>query len=602
MSLDKGISDATDAHRYSMREILGVCKQRIRVISKGMDAFLIFLGECAKSSSRVGLVALFSMLSIYLLVGSFFTVFGPLFLKNLINLVFRGRISDAYWMAVVYGSVMILSGVANAAAVVESSKISRAVGCAATKRVTSHILRRQKDMSQWKNDAEVIRMMGDGLGAIRSVVTSLATIIVPTLGRMIILIGLLIIVHDEFALLFLGFIGLMYTSAWGLIGRRSSSRLRVARRSELGMSTTIDELVRNSQLFKVNNSKGFIQNEIDAQYKNVDRAWNAYWRDVFWFRSSASLIFGISLSGLLAVVIHKIELSKLSIGELVVVNLYAMQVILPLGRLGAAFRGLTAPIDAISLLVRFLHEPVEEDIGTIRLQSQVPHAIEFRNVTLHDEKGRTILDDISFKIGENEKVLITGVTGAGKSTILKLILRLVEPSSGEIYVGGYNIKDVTLESLRNSISYVEQGRRYSSLSSKVLSYLGTAELSSPDFYRISPNGSNALGDGKLSVNNATKIDLLSGGEEQRVAVIRALRRRSGILLADEPTGSQDAASAEATMRAILASDEPRTTLVVSHTLPYVAAADHVMLVKDGQLIDKGTGKEILYRWKEVWSH
>jgi subfamily B ATP-binding cassette protein MsbA len=226
-------------------------------------------------------------------------------------------------------------------------------------------------------------------------------------------------------------------------------------------------------------------------------------------------------------------------------------------------------------------------------------SIEFLNVSFEYEPHQTVLSTICLAIRPGERVAIVGATGAGKSTLVSLIPRLYDPSSGAVCIDGEDIRNYSVQSLREHISLVLQdsllfsgtirenisfGRR-GATEQEIVAAAATANAS--EFIQRLPDGYDTL--------VAERGSSLSGGEKQRIAIARAVLRDAPILILDEPTSSLDAASERLVINALERAAEGRTTLIIAHRLTTVRLTDRVVVLERGHVVEEGNRQELLAR-------
>jgi ATP-binding cassette, subfamily B, bacterial MsbA len=225
--------------------------------------------------------------------------------------------------------------------------------------------------------------------------------------------------------------------------------------------------------------------------------------------------------------------------------------------------------------------------------------LSFQGVSFAYDGGKRALDGFSLEVPAGKTVALVGESGAGKSTVFNLLLRLYEPQAGDIKIDGQSIAAVTLASLKDSIALVSQEAYLfnETIAANIAmggrgaddaAIIAAAEAAAADvFIRRLPNGYNTLvGDG----GNA-----LSGGERQRIAIARAFLKNAPILLLDEATSALDAESEAAIQSALARLMKGRTTLVIAHRLSTVRAADLIVAVDRGRVIETGTHDALLAR-------
>jgi len=225
--------------------------------------------------------------------------------------------------------------------------------------------------------------------------------------------------------------------------------------------------------------------------------------------------------------------------------------------------------------------------------------IEFRDITFGYEPEQVVLSHFDLVIEPGEKVAIMGHTGAGKTTLISLIPRFYDPPSGCVLIDGHNIREFTIESLREQISMVLQDSllfngtirdniafgRPDATDKEILGAAIAANVD--DFVRELPGG--------YASRVSERGNTLSGGQKQRIAIARAILRNAPILILDEPTGSLDVFSEKAVMEAIQRVTAGRTTLIIAHRLATVRFADRIIVLDRGRAVEDGTHADLLLK-------
>ncbi len=225
--------------------------------------------------------------------------------------------------------------------------------------------------------------------------------------------------------------------------------------------------------------------------------------------------------------------------------------------------------------------------------------IEFRDVSFEYEPGRAVLSHINLAIAPGEKVAIVGATGAGKSTLVSLIPRFYDPGRGEVRIDGEDIRNYSLQSLREQISLVLQDSllfsgtireniafgRPDANDEEILAAAVTANAH--EFIQRLPEGYESL--------VAERGTTLSGGQKQRIAIARAILRDAPILILDEPTSGLDFAAEQAVIDALERATRGRTTLIIAHRLTTVRLAGRIIVLEQGRTVEEGTHLELLAR-------
>jgi ATP-binding cassette subfamily B protein len=225
--------------------------------------------------------------------------------------------------------------------------------------------------------------------------------------------------------------------------------------------------------------------------------------------------------------------------------------------------------------------------------------IEFRDVSFEYQPGVPVLSHINLSVGPGEKLAIVGATGAGKSTLISLVLRFYDPIAGVVLIDGEDIRNFYLQSVREQISLVLQDSllfrgtireniafgRTSASDEEVVAAAVTANAD--EFIRRLPDGyESAVGE---------RGTTLSGGQKQRIAIARAVLRDAPILILDEPTSGLDAVAERTVVDALERAAARRTTLIIAHRLSTVRLADRIAVLDREQIVEIGTHEELLTR-------
>ncbi len=223
--------------------------------------------------------------------------------------------------------------------------------------------------------------------------------------------------------------------------------------------------------------------------------------------------------------------------------------------------------------------------------------VEFKNVDFSYTKNRKIIDNVSFDVNAGKTLGIVGKTGAGKSTIVNLIMRLYDPDEGEILVDGINVKDLSFKALYENVAIVSQETyffigtileniRYAAPDATYEDVIRAAKLAGAhDFIMKMPDAYNTMiGFGYKG---------LSGGEKQRLSIARAILRDPKILILDEATAAMDTETEKLIQNAITTLTKDKTTIMIAHRLSTLRDADELIVIENGKVAERGTHKELL---------
>jgi subfamily B ATP-binding cassette protein MsbA len=311
---------------------------------------------------------------------------------------------------------------------------------------------------------------------------------------------------------------------------------------------------------------------------------------------------GLAVVGLIWYGSQQIGTGRLTQGQFLSFVVAAFLMYGPIKKLSRVNTNLQQAIAASERIFEILdtHSEVTERPDAGRL-GPVRHSIEFRHVSFEYDDGsaRYVLRDVSFAVGAGEMVAIVGLSGAGKTTLVNLVPRFYDPSSGEILIDGVNIRDVTLRSLRTKVGIVTQDTvLFDDTIAANIAYGAphASEKEVEEAARVAHAHGFVMA---LPDGYATRIgergQTLSGGQRQRIAIARALLKNSPILILDEATSSLDAESERLVQEALANLMRNRTAFVIAHRLSTVRRADKIVVLEKGRVAEIGRHDELLAR-------
>jgi ATP-binding cassette subfamily B protein/subfamily B ATP-binding cassette protein MsbA len=292
---------------------------------------------------------------------------------------------------------------------------------------------------------------------------------------------------------------------------------------------------------------------------------------------------------------------QLTVGTLLVFLAYLSSLYGPmetLAELGSSFAKASAKARRVFELLDS-PEVIPEGSGQLRWRSGDRGGIgeiRFEGVTVGYERGRPVLEDVSFAVRSGESVALVGPTGSGKSTLVSLLPRFLDPWEGRVTIGGREVRELSLSSLRSHIGLVLQESfllpisvaaniAYGRPGASRAQIVAAAEAANADeFIRCLPEGYDTV----LGERGAT----LSGGQGQRLAIARALLRDAPILILDEPTSALDAATEASLLAALERLMHGRTTFIITHRPSTIRYADRIIVLEKGGITETGTHEKL----------
>ena len=321
-----------------------------------------------------------------------------------------------------------------------------------------------------------------------------------------------------------------------------------------------------------------------------------------WQESLFSVVVtAITLTGTALVLIvggtHVMD-GRLTVGSLLVVIAYLAAVYNPLSSIAETIGSLQqALVSARRVRDIFALSPEKHDAPGALDASRVSGLVRFDRVSFFYDENHSVLRDITFDARPGEMVAVVGLTGAGKTTLVSLIPRFFDPTSGRVLVDGIDASRYALRSLRERIAVVPQepvlfsgsiadNIRYGRLDASDEEIVAAARAAHVhEFVQRLPHGYET----QVAEAGAT----LSGGERQRLGIARAILKNAPILILDEPTSSLDAISEQIVFDALRRLRHERTTIVIAHRLSTIRDATRILVLDDGRLVAQGTHEDLL---------
>ena len=373
------------------------------------------------------------------------------------------------------------------------------------------------------------------------------------------------------------------------------------------VSTKMIDSLLNFETVKYFNNEDYEFNRLDKSLEDYELAANQSRHSLSLLNIAQTFIIMFGITIMLVMSAFGIKNGNIDVGGFVVINAYMLQLYQPLNFLGSVYReirqALTDMENMFSLLeVSQISKDNLEDIP----QSNVAE-IRFDKVSFDYDIRRTIIKSISFTVPNGKKVAIVGPTGAGKSTISRLLFKFYNPKEGGIYINNINIDKVSQKSLRKIIGVVPQD---TVLFNDTIYYnivYGNTDATKEEVINAAKNSDihnfiSTLPDGYETIVGERGLKL-SGGEKQRVAIARTILKNPKIFFFDEATSALDTGTEKEIQKNLENISKNKTTLIIAHRLSTAANADHIIVLDKGVIIEQGTHKSLLLekgKYFEMW--
>ena len=452
-----------------------------------------------------------------------------------------------------------------------------------------------------------------GTRAVHSLVSYSLYSVVPTLIEVGLVLTLLAVKFDVWfagitviaLVLYIGFTISM--TEW-----RTQFRKRMNELDSKAHTRAIDSLL-NFETVKYFNNEEFEARRYDDNLERYRQAALKSQRTLSILNAGQQLIIASGLVAMLWRATQGVAEGRMTLGDLVMVNAFMIQIYIPLNFLGAIYRELKQNLIDLEKMFTLLERAQEiadapDARGLVLAQGAASAEVRFEHVSFAYDPARPILHDISFDIPAGKTVAVVGPSGSGKSTLARLLYRFYDVQHGNISVAGQDIRTLTQASLRAAIGIVPQDTvlfndtvqyniAYGRTGSSLADVQAAARAAHIDaFIASTPAGYDTMvGERGLK---------LSGGEKQRVAIARTLLKNPPILIFDEATSALDSANERAIQAELARVAQNKTTLVIAHRLSTVVDAHMILVMDAGRILERGTHAELLQaqgRYAQMWA-
>lgn len=448
-----------------------------------------------------------------------------------------------------------------------------------------------------------------GTRGVHSLISMSLYSIVPTIIELALVLTILGVKFDALFVWITGVALVLYITFTVTVTEwRTQFRKTMNELDSMAQSRAVDSLL-NYETVKYFNNEDFEAKRYDASLDRYRKAAIKSQRTLSMLNTGQQLLIAVSLVLMLWRATSGVVEGRMTLGDLVMVNAFMIQLYIPLNFLGVIYREIKQSLtDLDKMFVLMEKEREVRDTPGAQPLAGVDSSIRFEDVSFAYEPDRPILKHVSFEIPAGKTVAVVGPSGSGKSTLARLLYRFYDVQQGRITIGGEDIRAVQQASVRRAIGIVPQDTvlfndtveyniaygRPGATREEVEGAARAARIH--DFISATPKGyETTVGERGLK---------LSGGEKQRVAIARTLLKNPPIVIFDEATSALDSANERAIQSELRSAAQGKTTLVIAHRLSTVVEAHEILVLESGVIVERGTHADLLAqqgRYAQMWA-
>jgi subfamily B ATP-binding cassette protein MsbA len=511
------------------------------------------------------------------------------------RVLMEGNFSPLYLLVLTYLGLTLLGGALSFSGTYLSNWVGQNFILSLRKSLFEHLQGLSLNFFEGRKLGDIISRLSNDISSIERLVVSGATSAVSYTFQLLVFIGMLFFMQWKLALVSLIVVPLFYVVT-RFFSRKIKMASRERTRREGAINAVSEESFSNVALMQAYNRQNTESERFDLQNQ---RSFKAKMLKVRLKAAFSPLISLIEMTGTLVVMVVGAILffnNEITLGALIAFMTLLRRLYSPVRGLSKLLNTIYSASASAERVIEFMEEEPLVKEKPYEL-SRTTGRVEFEKVSFsYPDKSSKVLSNVSFTVNPGESIALVGSSGAGKSTIVKLLMRFYDPISGRILLDGHVLNGLKLESLRENVAVLfQESLIFDGTVRENIAY-GKPEATEEEIVQAAISADAHEFIQRLSEGYDTAVGQkgrnLSGGQRQRLAIARAMIRNASILILDEPTEGLDGNSERRVMEPMKRLMQDKATLIITHNLRSAAAADRILFLDDGEVIESGTHEQL----------
>lgn len=541
----------------------------------------------------------------WILAGLIFIALKPLTLSGTVWLlqIFIDNVLDArnlgplLWIVLLYFGFGLAGGIFSFSGTYVTNWVGQKFVLSLRKNLFEHLQSLPLHFFEGRKLGDIIARLTGDIASIERLIVSGATSALSYTFQLIVFTGMLFFMEWKLA-----FISLIVVPLFYVVTRYFSTRMKLASRERSRCMGAINSLSEegfsNISLMQAFNQQG---QEAEKFHDQNQAAYDAKMTKVRLKSTFSPTVSLIETGGTLTVMIFGAILlmqNEVTIGILVAFLTLLKRLYSPVRGLSRLLNTIFSASASAERVIEFMEEKPQVTTDKAEKIENDEGSIVFDDVAFsYPNKKRNVLSDISFTVNAGETVAVTGASGVGKSTLVKILMKFYEPTQGKIYVNDHLLEKVSLKSLRDKIAVVFQESLIFDGTVKENIAYGKPGATDEEIIEAAKRAEahdfiSTLSDG-YETSVGQKGRNLSGGQQQRIAIARAMIRKASVVILDEPAEGLDGATERRVIQPMRKLMENTATLMITHNLKSASTADKIIYLEKGKIKEIGTHQELM---------